>query len=580
MLFDYGENPKNLFLVKEGQISLDLKISVLEIHHLIKFMFQSIVNNIYFKDLSKNKKNEILPRKVLTQLIKYTHDLRLDRLKMQSYRFIEEMNKVQTFRITLLMGVEAIGLEEIFLEIPYLMKGIVIKKVTCYELAVDKINLMLKDEKHIRPNYAMQSIKKILSLIERLQGIKTNCVEMASSRYNIKSEAFFEKVFSTTTTQMPLIKTTQHINNNILYNQSNKDKDNYKRKLETLENIDYKEDINIIMKKATSLNKSGSFERKDENIFKKDNQINLDKSQENKEIQEQEEKNQIMDNIDLKPINIYKKIKIIKHDENPRKMIPSFKSPITDFFIKKQPKYKKNLKTIKIKAINLQSDQKKKKSENNSSFIKYNFLEGDNSFDKLEGSKTKPQLPNGIEMKNLFFFGENKYCSIQTLKKQIKDFHTLDKKRKKIEIIQSNYIDDNHNLNLKENYKQKKMHYINKDNIIHKSDLKKKLIKFSKFLNNFPISFVPISVKYSEKMNNDNEIKNNSSRNYSKLRRNSSYTEKFFASKSMKNIFLINKRNKINIKEQLNRANSDFAKSQTKFPKLKNTFFRINKVKI
>ena len=83
-------------------------------------------------------------------------------------------------------------------------------------------------------------------------------------------------------------------------------------------------------------------------------------------------------------------------------------------------------------------------------------MECDNSFDKLEGSKTKPQLPNGIEMKNLFFFGENKYCSIQTLKKQIKDFHTLDKKRKKIEIIQSNYIDDNHNLNLKENYKQKK----------------------------------------------------------------------------------------------------------------------------
>lgn len=124
------------------------------------------------------------------------------------------------------------------------------------------------------------------------------------------------------------------------------------------------------------------------------------------------------------------------------------------------------------------------------------------------------------------------------------------------------------------------MHYINKDNIVHKSDLKKKLIKFSKFLNNFPISFVPISVKYNEKMNNDNEIKNNSSRNYSKLRRNSSYTEKFFASKSMKNIFLINKRNKINIKEQLNRANSDFAKSQAKFPKLKNTFFRINKVKI
>ena len=57
---------------------------------------------------------------------------------------------------------------------------------------------MLKEEKHIRLNYAKQSIKKILSLIERLQGIKSNCVEMASSKYNINSEEFFDKVFSTT----------------------------------------------------------------------------------------------------------------------------------------------------------------------------------------------------------------------------------------------------------------------------------------------------------------------------------------------------------------------------------------------
>ena len=42
---------------------------------------------------------------------------------------------------------------------------------------------------------------------------------------------------------------------------------------------------------------------------------------------------------------------------------------------------------------------------------------------------------------------------------------------------------------------------MNNDNMINKYDLKKKLIKF---INNFPISFVPISVKYNEKMNNDN----------------------------------------------------------------------------
>ena len=46
--------PKNLLLVKEGQISLDLKISVLEIHNLIKFLYSNIMNNIYFKGLTKS----------------------------------------------------------------------------------------------------------------------------------------------------------------------------------------------------------------------------------------------------------------------------------------------------------------------------------------------------------------------------------------------------------------------------------------------------------------------------------------------------------------------------------------------
>ena len=580
VLFDFGENPKNLLLVKEGQISLDLKISVLEIHHLIKFMFHSILNNIYFKDLPKNKKNEILPREVLSQLIKYTHDLRLDRLKMQNYRFIEEMNKVQIFRITLLMGVEAVGLEEIFLELPYLMKGVVVKKVSCYELAIDKVYLMLKEEKHIRLNYAKQSIKKILSLIERLQGIKSNCVEMASSKYNINSEEFFDKVFSTT--QMPLIKNSQTINNNTISEQTNRDKDNYKSKLASQENFDYKENIITLLNKINSINKSDFTEKKDETILKKESEIFGDKSQENKEILEPEEKSKITNNNNnLEQINNYKKIEIMTYNENPRRIIPSFKSPITNFIIKDQPDYKKNLKSklnpIRIKFINLKSDiQNKKKSQNNSSIKKINFFDGpDNSFEKFEGNKTKPKLPNEIRNKNLFFFGENKYCSIKKLKKQIQDFRILDDKRKKVEVIQSNYIVNYYNV--KENNKRRKLNNMNNDNMINKYDLKKKLIKF---INNFPISFVPISVKYNEKMNNDNEYKNNSSRNFSKLTRNSSYSEKFFASKNMKNIFLINKRNKINMKEQLIRSKSDLIKNQKRFPKLKNTFFTINKFNV
>ena len=94
-------------------------------------MFNNIINNKYFQNLSKSKKNEILPHDVLNQIYKYIREPKLDRLKMQSFRFVQEMNRIQNFRITILMGVEAVGLEEIFLNIPYLMKGVVIKNVVC-----------------------------------------------------------------------------------------------------------------------------------------------------------------------------------------------------------------------------------------------------------------------------------------------------------------------------------------------------------------------------------------------------------------------------------------------------------------
>jgi len=584
VLFDYGMIPKNLYLVKEGQISLDLKISVLEIHNLIKFLYSNIINNNYFKGLPKYKKLEILPHPIMNQLYKYMREPRLERLKMQNFRFISEMNKVQNFRITILMGVEAVGLEEIFLNIPYLMKGIVVKKIVCYELAVDKINYMLKEEKQIRVNYAMKSIKKILSLIERLQSIKSNCVEMASSKYNIKSDEFFDKVFSST--QFPLLKNSKSNDNMLLYNQSDKDKNNCKKKLATNEDIDYKEDINILLNKANSINRSITLEKKDEENKNnnKESQILLDTMQSNqKEILKHHRKNKTI-NDGFQKRESYKTIQLINHNENPRKFLPTFKTPIRNFIIKNHPEYKKNLdsqfKNTKVKTLYIISHSKsKKKRENNSSFNKPNFAEGtDNSIEKGEGNKSKPKLYTGIQMKNLFQIGDNKYSTIKKLKQQIKDFNRLDNKGKKLEIIQSNEI----NNNFIYNYQQRKFPKKGQDDITNKLNIKKKLIRFSQYFNSFHLSFVPLSVKYNEqlnnKSNNENNYNINSSTNYSKLTRNSSYTDKFFVNKTMKNYFFINKKNKINIKEHMHRVNSDLIDIQKNLPKIKNTFFQVNKI--
>ena len=82
------------------------------------------------------------------------------------------MNMSRIFHITLLIGVEVVGLEDIFMRIPYLMKATAVKKIICYEFAVEQIETLLQGEKEIRFNFVMSSVKKILSLIERLQGIK------------------------------------------------------------------------------------------------------------------------------------------------------------------------------------------------------------------------------------------------------------------------------------------------------------------------------------------------------------------------------------------------------------------------
>ena len=561
VLFDYGTIPKNLFLVKEGQISLDLKISIIDIHNLIKFIYSNILNNSFFKDLSKNKKNEILPKEVLQEINRYIRDPKLDRLNMQNFNFVKEMNRVQNFRITILMGVEAVGLEEIFLKMPYIMKGVVVKDLVCYELTVDDMDNMLKEEKQIRYSYVYKSVRKILSLVERLQGIKKNCVDMASLKYNIKNDSLFDKVCSST--QFPILKGSNSENNILLYNQSDKNKDNYKRKLAIDDEIDYKENIRDILNKANSIMQKSPIKEKDEeHSLDKDKikyrQISSNKDQETKET-----------NTD----NNYRTIQLFNFKRNKRNDITSFKTPITNFVIKKNQDEKNNLFTLnkikKIKNLKIISNFAKRKRRNNYySTGKNNNIDGnENTNENDDIIKLKPKLYTGIEAKNLFFLGKNKYYTIKELRQQVHNFHTIDKNIKRLKIIQSNKINNNYN--------ERDLIHLNKEetNNNNKRDIKARLFKFSQNFTSYHLSFVPISVKYNEHLLNINDNSFNRSDNFSKLTKNSSYTENFL--KKKKSFFFISKRNTMN---HLRRVNSDFAEDKKELPKLKNTFFEVKRL--
>ena len=342
-------------------------------------------------------------------------------------------------------------------------------------------------------------------------------------------------------------------------------------KLRLKNDINFYDNIYVILNK-TNPNQIKSEEKKEIKIDKEEIEKNEEKT-----------KNEIKMEKQSKNENNYKKIKLIFNKEQSRNSIKKYKSPIKDFIIAQNKKFKtifpssKNNKMKNIKLIN----NKSKRNKNNSYIEKHLSgagMGGENveSEDwRGEGSHTKPKLDTGINVKHLFLLGD-KYFTINKLKKQIRDFSSCDNGKKRIEVIQSNLInkekEDNNPIipsNIK-NTEIKKMNHINtlKDNEI------KKNVKYSQDFKNFHLSFVPISA--SNENNNSINDGNNSFKNIIRnIYYSSSYGDKFF-NKTNKNYFLINKRNRLYKKKYLNRVNSDLTEYHKKLPGIHNDFINYN----
>ena len=184
ILFSNGTIPRALILLKTGKISLELKGSVIDIHNLIKFIYNNIFTNPIFAKLSQTNKNKFLSNEKISIIKNYINDPILMRLKMHNSRFIEEMNIIRNYQIKILTNNETIGLEEIFLRIPYLMKSFVVsEKIFCYELGLENIDKMLNNGREVIYSYLKFTINKVISLIERLQNIKQNTINMTIVKY-------------------------------------------------------------------------------------------------------------------------------------------------------------------------------------------------------------------------------------------------------------------------------------------------------------------------------------------------------------------------------------------------------------
>ena len=206
ILFNSEEMPKNLILLKEGQLSLSIKCSIFDINNIIE--------NICDKVILENS-DELLQRKIITKnkirtLKRYVdEDEVLSNLKDYSKEFINEIYKKRTFQIAMVNSAETIGLEEIFLQIPYITQGVVMsEKMISYDLEIEKTKTFLLESNLISYNFLKTAISKIFSLIERLYNLKQNWIDIAKMRHETKNN-FRKKHF-------PTLK-----NNNIIYQNQN-----------------------------------------------------------------------------------------------------------------------------------------------------------------------------------------------------------------------------------------------------------------------------------------------------------------------------------------------------------------------
>ena len=448
-LFKSGTVPTSLYFIKEGQISLEFKLSIFEIHYLIKKLFETLIKNEYYKRIISRYKNQysLIGENVMKRIRKYFTEPIFFKLRDKSEKFREELEKKVKYKLSVLTGNEIIGIEEVFLGLPYFCTGEVIsKKLICYQLTVEQLDIFIDYEKNILGPYTKTSVNKIIALIDRLQNIKKNGIYMARLKYDNINEKNEDKNIKT--------------NNNISINK------------ETTNKFDKSFNNNI-------MRKTPSFNRKIGNYFDKKS---------NKE-------NNIFSNINKENFNIFflknkHKLNICNNEQ--KKLHKNFSFMMTPY----EELNKNNRSNIIYKNNNKNYSPFKQLMHNNSDILligdtcikidemkkqinEYNSLENDNRINNVSSSKifelSQCRYPLSEERK------KNTKENIDIENKEIKK--VLDYKNKILNHINNNKNEINNN-NKKFISQEKKI--FNKKIIINKKFLNK--MKLNKYKSNLTIT--------------------------------------------------------------------------------------------
>ena len=128
VILNTGDSLKDLIFIREGEVSIDMNSSVMNIQNLIKYLYEYIFTNKLYNKFPQNKQNKLLNNETINMIKEYINEPIFKKLKGYSIKFNEELNKKRNFKISTLGQNDILGLEELYLKISCITKITVLSK--------------------------------------------------------------------------------------------------------------------------------------------------------------------------------------------------------------------------------------------------------------------------------------------------------------------------------------------------------------------------------------------------------------------------------------------------------------------
>ena len=182
----------SVYFLKEGNVSLELNASIIDIHNLIKF---------YIDILEEKNYLNYSPKKIKDIKNNYLNDKEMFNLINKNSIYLEKFNEKQKFEISKVNKNECLGDLELFLTSGYIHTCTVIsQKASIIEIKKKDLCKIFIEEKDVLPNYYHFVMNKLISQIKRLYHLKSNYIIQIKSKVknnfygNIVSPNFFAQI--------------------------------------------------------------------------------------------------------------------------------------------------------------------------------------------------------------------------------------------------------------------------------------------------------------------------------------------------------------------------------------------------